>query len=163
MHRKPAALPGTIEALGADELAAILELIAACPGVPVWAAETWTRFLEPALPNDALLRRVFASRGSTGQVLGVVAVNLFEDTTELELLAVHPHWRSRGFGRALSQHWLEWAWQGGATVALLEVRASNVTAQRLYGGLGFHVDGRRPRYYHDPEEDALLMRKDLGL
>ena len=163
MRPSPVSPFSTIEALGGDELAAILALIAACPGVPAWAAETWTRFLVPAVPNDALLRRAFAVRSSTGQVLGVIAVNLFEDTTELELLAVHPAWRLKGVGRALSEHWLQWAWQGGATQALLEVRVSNTAARRLYEELGFHADGRRPRYYHHPEEDALLMRKDLGL
>jgi ribosomal-protein-alanine N-acetyltransferase len=40
---------------------------------------------------------------------------------------------------------------------ILEVRASNRAALGFYGALGFKETGRRPRYYIDPEEDAVLM------
>jgi ribosomal-protein-alanine N-acetyltransferase len=39
----------------------------------------------------------------------------------------------------------------------LEVRASNEAAQALYRAYGFEVAGRRPRYYTDDGEDALVM------
>jgi ribosomal-protein-alanine N-acetyltransferase len=39
----------------------------------------------------------------------------------------------------------------------LEVRAGNLAAQALYRGFGFEVAGRRPRYYTDDGEDALVM------
>jgi ribosomal-protein-alanine N-acetyltransferase len=38
----------------------------------------------------------------------------------------------------------------------LEVRPSNTAALGLYGKFGFHIEGRRPRYYSDGE-DALIM------
>jgi ribosomal-protein-alanine N-acetyltransferase len=44
----------------------------------------------------------------------------------------------------------------------LEVRAGSGGAIALYAGLGFVVAGRRAGYYREPEEDALLMRLDLG-
>jgi [ribosomal protein S18]-alanine N-acetyltransferase len=40
---------------------------------------------------------------------------------------------------------------------LLEVRESNLGARRLYEKLGFSQQGRRSNYYHEPEEDALLL------
>ena len=40
---------------------------------------------------------------------------------------------------------------------LLEVRAGNISAIRLYEGLGFKKDGIRPKFYSNPEEDAVLM------
>ena len=43
----------------------------------------------------------------------------------------------------------------------LEVRASNEPAIKLYTKLGFEIIGRRPRYYVNPQEDALIMRKEL--
>jgi ribosomal-protein-alanine N-acetyltransferase len=39
----------------------------------------------------------------------------------------------------------------------LEVRAGNEAALSLYRKFGFDVVGRRPRYYQDNYEDALLM------
>ena len=39
----------------------------------------------------------------------------------------------------------------------LEVRASNDVAQGLYRSFGFEEAGRRPRYYSDDGEDALVM------
>lgn len=45
----------------------------------------------------------------------------------------------------------------------LEVRVSNEAAISLYRGLGFVQVGRRPNYYHNPKEDALILRKEWSL
>jgi ribosomal-protein-alanine N-acetyltransferase len=45
----------------------------------------------------------------------------------------------------------------GLRLATLEVRANNLIAQKLYAEFGFTVAGRRPRYYRDNDEDALIM------
>jgi ribosomal-protein-alanine N-acetyltransferase len=42
----------------------------------------------------------------------------------------------------------------------LEVRAGNTAAQDMYRKHGFVVDGRRPRYYKDNHEDAVMMSLD---
>ena len=44
---------------------------------------------------------------------------------------------------------------------LLEVRRSNVPAQRLYQRLGFAVAGVRRNYYTHPEEDALVLTRQV--
>jgi ribosomal-protein-alanine N-acetyltransferase len=44
--------------------------------------------------------------------------------------------------------------------AVLEVRASNQPAQRLYRGFGFSQTAIRPKYYVNPVEDAVLMELD---
>jgi ribosomal-protein-alanine N-acetyltransferase len=45
----------------------------------------------------------------------------------------------------------------GARLAFLEVRASNDGAREMYRRFGFEETGRRPRYYRDNAEDAILM------
>ena len=45
----------------------------------------------------------------------------------------------------------------------LEVRSSNAPARALYEKLGFAQVGRRPNYYRNPKEDALILRKEWQL
>ena len=58
---------------------------------------------------------------------------------------------------ALMEYVLDDAATAGAVRATLEVRRSNVAAQRLYAGLGFSTRGVRRLYYTNPEEDALIL------
>ena len=148
---------------GAGELGRLLALVTASPEAPAWPADAWTGFLldDMEAPCGGSTRLLFGTATPEGQLAGVAAVTLIDCTAELELLLVHPGWRRRGLGRLLSQYWLRWAERAGAMDAVLEVRASNRAAQSLYGELGFQTEGRRTKYYHQPEEDALLMRKAL--
>ena len=50
---------------------------------------------------------------------------------------------------------------GGVRSVLLEVRESNLPAQKCYERAGFTVVGRRKNYYELPKEDALLMGRQL--
>lgn len=45
----------------------------------------------------------------------------------------------------------------------LEVRQSNQNAQRLYHYFGFEIVGKRPNYYHQPIEDAIIMKRQALL
>ncbi len=71
--------------------------------------------------------------------------------TEILNMAVAPAFRRRGIGKRLLQP----ALHGDV---FLEVRASNIPAQRLYQSLGFLVVGQRLAYYSSPTEDAIVMR-----
>ncbi len=72
-------------------------------------------------------------------------------------LAVHPVRRRCGLGTRLMEQAVEAGAGEGAEGIWLEVRTSNLAAQRLYGGFGFREIGRRPRYYRDTGEDAIVM------
>jgi ribosomal-protein-alanine N-acetyltransferase len=72
-------------------------------------------------------------------------------------LAVHPRRRRHGIARALLTEALTQARELEAQVAWLEVRPSNNPALNLYGSFGFKEVGRRPRYYDDTQEDAILL------
>jgi ribosomal-protein-alanine N-acetyltransferase len=79
---------------------------------------------------------------------------------EMHLLnvAVLPLFRRRGFGAKLMTDLQEMTRRERAECILLEVRESNQPAQGLYEHHGFVLEGRRPRYYRKPTEDALLYR-----
>jgi [ribosomal protein S18]-alanine N-acetyltransferase len=52
--------------------------------------------------------------------------------------------------------------ESGITSVLLEVRPSNTAARRLYEKMGFSEAGRRPAYYREPQEDALLLKISIS-
>ena len=80
------------------------------------------------------------------------------DEQEILNIAVAPESRRRGFARRLIAHALQ---AGG--IFYLEVRESNTAARSLYRNLGFQECGRRPGYYRNPDEAAVIMRRDAGI
>jgi [ribosomal protein S18]-alanine N-acetyltransferase len=79
------------------------------------------------------------------------------DEVHIILLAVHPNYRQRSLGLAMVLGLLDLAVRRGANYATLEVKASNQAAIALYKKQGFTIAGRRPHYYEDTGEDALIM------
>jgi len=75
---------------------------------------------------------------------------------EILSLAVDPASRRRGIGRALVEAAL--ASSSPGTTWFLEVRESNLAATNLYIAMGFTTTGRRPYYYRNPDEAAIVMR-----
>jgi len=90
-------------------------------------------------------------------LLGYGGFWLIIDEAHICTLAVHPNWRGHGLGELLLVHLIDQASQMNAAVLTLEVRATNLAAQRLYGKYGFRRVGRRIGYYTDTGEDALIM------
>ena len=76
-------------------------------------------------------------------------------------IAVRPDLRSRGIGRTLLDYLFAYAGERGADRLFLEVRPSNVAARALYKRAGFLVTGKRPNYYAEEGEDAILLTKSL--
>ncbi len=93
---------------------------------------------------------------------GVLVATCLHGQTELESLLVAPARRRLGTGTALLWSWLTLAAESGFGRALLEVREGNRGAVALYERAGFAVQGRRPAYYREPSEDALLMGREPG-
>ena len=97
------------------------------------------------------------------RILGFVVAYIAIPEWELENIAVAPDARRCGVGRALMTALLERARQDGAREIRQEIRESNMAAQKLGLSVGFVQEGRRPRYYRDPVEDALLFKHLLNL
>ncbi|KAL6749647.1 acyl-CoA N-acyltransferase [Haematococcus lacustris] len=79
---------------------------------------------------------------------------------QLENLGVWPACRGKGLGRAVLSHLLQacQCTHTGGCPCLLEVRASNQAAHRLYEAFGFQRVGLRRGMYGDGEDAALLTR-----
>ena len=92
-----------------------------------------------------------------GRIAAMLVLWLVVDEAHIATIATHPDFRRQGIGERIMIEALIAAREEGAHRAFLEVRASNVAAQTLYEKYGFVVDGRRPRYYKDNFEDAILM------
>lgn len=113
-----------------------------------------------ALDPELTPRRIslVAEDAVSGIVAGLAVASLTPPEAELETIAVATGFQRRGLARQLFQALAGALRQQRVWVTLLEVRASNEQALALYRALGFEVAGRRPRYYADPVEDAVLMR-----
>ena len=96
-----------------------------------------------------------------GVVAGYVGSQTVLDASDMMNLAVSPDYRRRGIGQALVNALVEHLQQNKVIALLLEVRVSNEPAIAIYESLGFEQVGRRPKYYHNPREDALILRKEL--
>jgi len=94
------------------------------------------------------------------EVVGYLIFRILFDELHFMNLAVRPSWQRRGLGTALVYFALQAGRQRGVSKSTLEVRASNVSGQKLYGKFGFKMVGRRPSYYTAPKEDALLFSYD---
>jgi ribosomal-protein-alanine N-acetyltransferase len=119
--------------------------------------EPWTRDMferELSLP----MSRFFVFKYD-GRVIGYCTGWLIIDEAHINNIAVHPDHRNKGFGRQAIKFLIEDMAIKGAVKALLEVRRSNIAAQKMYESEGFKVTGLREKYYKN--EDAVLMEKVL--
>ncbi len=136
------------------DLAQVLEIEEASFATP-WSSKTFLNLLRR--PNAAL----FAAEEVPGSLIGYAVVWFAGPEGELGDLAVQSAWRRRGVASALIEAVVGEAAERGATEIYLEVRESNEAARGLYRRHGFEVINQRPRYYSDPVEDAIVMRRTL--
>jgi ribosomal-protein-alanine N-acetyltransferase len=119
-------------------------------------AAHWPRAqYETAMGNNQTLFLI-AERGD--EVVGFILASTAIQEWELENVAVLPSVRRQRIGLALINALISAAEEAVATEIRQEIRASNLAAQRLGQRAGFIQDGRRPGYYRDPQEDALLFK-----
>ena len=123
-----------------------------------WAAREYDALFAPEAP-----KRLALLAGEGDDIEGFLIARCDLDDWEIENVVVASDRQRGGIGGLLVGELLHQAGEAGATSVLLEVRESNLPARRLYGKLGFVETGRRPKYYENPQEDALLLKISVSV
>jgi ribosomal-protein-alanine N-acetyltransferase len=139
-----------IRKMGPEDLEQVVAIDKASFSLP-WPART---FRYEALENSAA--RCWVAE-MDGRVVAMIVLWFIVDEAHIATLATHPDFRRQGIAEQVLIHALQSAAREGARRSFLEVRAGNLAAQTMYRKYGFTEDGRRPRYYKDNGEDAILM------
>jgi ribosomal-protein-alanine N-acetyltransferase len=130
------------------------------PARLAWVAEQPERRRVPrAQPQSSPEAQPVSPEAPPPEVLsiGFLVAQCASPEWELENIAVLPGFRQRGVGAALLSALIGEARIQHADRILLEVRASNQFAIRLYTQAEFQLLARRRDYYQNPAEDALLF------
>lgn len=125
-----------------------------CFGRDAWSEKSVSGEL-----TNALALWLVAVEGE--RVAGYVGSQTVCNETDMMNVAVTADFRRQGIAEKLVTALMEELKAVESHSLTLEVRASNAPAQALYEKLGFAEVGRRPRYYQNPKEDALILRKEF--
>ncbi len=118
-----------------------------------WSREQYERVFGEQTP-----RRLALVIEEAAALQGFLVAHAVAGEWEIENIAVAGAARRRGFGTRLLGEFLKLASAEGATAVFLEVRESNHAARLLYEKWSFEESGRRPGYYTQPQEDAVVYR-----
>jgi len=94
------------------------------------------------------------------KIVGYVGSQAVLGEADMMNIAVDINYRRQGIARNLVERLVTALRNNGVHSLTLEVRAGNEPAKALYAQLGFAQVGRRPNYYRNPKEDALILRKE---
>ena len=94
---------------------------------------------------------------SEGKIIGYAGFWLVAGEAQVTRVAVQEELRGLGLGTRLTAAMVNKAWELGAEAVTLEVRESNLAAQKAYLTCGFASEGIRPNYYEDNHENAVIM------
>ena len=143
----------TIDLMQRADLQEILEIERELFASP-WTVGMFTQELENQLAQCLVIRINYEDKSVVG---AYIVFRLIADEVHLHNLAVKKEFKRQGLARSLMETMKDIAMQLGISARTLEVRESNKEAISLYLKCGFVVKGRRPLYYTDTHEDALIM------
>ncbi|MGL5150232.1 MAG: ribosomal protein S18-alanine N-acetyltransferase [Clostridium sp.] len=117
-----------------------------------WSLDSFNREL-----TNPLAKYVVAI--SNNKVIGFAGIWIILDEGHITNIATLPDFRGKGVATKLLEHLLELSKSLNCVAITLEVRKSNIIAQKLYESAGFVNEGVRKGYYEDNKEDAIIMWK----
>ncbi|MCI8600628.1 MAG: ribosomal protein S18-alanine N-acetyltransferase [Oscillospiraceae bacterium] len=124
-------------------------------------ADPWSqRSLRDTIRED---RCFFLSALENGRICGYLNTTYVLDELNIHRVCVLPEYRRIGVGTAMMTRLMEFCRREGLRQVFLEVRKSNLNAQRLYKRFGFTAVGERANFYQHPTEPGFVMRADPSL
>jgi len=145
----------TIRAATLEDLEELVVLEESC------FSEPWSRkSFEAELTGNQFSRLLMMShpdRGHEVPAIGYICVWMIFEELRILNLAIHPEFRRRGLASQLVEEAIRLGMEEGCCRGMLEVRASNVAARKLYEHFNFKQYAIRKSYYTNPTEDAILM------
>lgn len=96
-----------------------------------------------------------------GEVIGYAGLWIVDNDAQVTNIGLLQKYRGYNIGEKLFGFALQYAMKHGVTRLSLEVRVSNVVAQKMYRKFGLVPGGIRKNYYTDNGEDALVMWVNL--
>ncbi len=116
------------------------------------------RLFEEAFENENAIIFVAVCEG---EVVGFLNGSYVLDEAELLNIVVSESFRKCGIAEKLMVAFEDYLSKIGVASIFLEVRESNLPAKRLYEKCGYTQNGLRKNYYHNPDENAVLMMKNI--
>ena len=120
-----------------------------------WSEQTWWAELA------GRPRRDYVVAEADGTIVGYAGLDVSGDVADVMTVATATAHQHKGIGRLLLDELVRRAVSRGCEALLLEVRADNDAARKLYERNGFEVISVRRRYYQPGDVDALVMRRLL--
>jgi len=121
----------------------------------------WSReSIESSLLSPVVV--YFGARDFVNNLCAFVCTSVIPPEAEILNIAVSKSFRRQGIAESLLLHLMDYLKTTSVDTVFLEVRESNLPAQLLYQKRGFEVIGKRYKYYTDPIEDAILMKKIMA-
>ena len=141
-----------------DDIDRVIEIAHTLPDAPRWPHDLYARALDPgAFPA----RIALAAENSQPELVGFLVAVLIPPQAELETVAVAKETQKQGIATRLFTELIAILCRRQITEVMLEVRESNHAARSFYHSLRFFETGRRPGYYSDPKEDAILLQRSV--
>jgi ribosomal-protein-alanine acetyltransferase len=151
-----------------SDLPQLMAISEAAGSAAHWTRQQWLDIFHSQIPARLAWIAWFSNNGASNDssddaddAIGFLVAQCGSPEWELENVAVLPTFRRKGVGAALLSALLAEARARQAERILLEVRASNLSAIRLYAQAGFQRLAIRRGYYQNPAEDALIFVNSL--